>query len=123
MEPTLLKQYDEATAKLDDSICEICLLCGDLRMRSGEQHNGDTDDEMEGLSHSNAQLLRQELRYLRQNYQGLKLAVDRVLDDHETRIRALHAKIGELENQKYLVIGGGAVLGWLGSVLMRLFIK
>lgn len=122
MAETLFEIFDAATAKFEESLCEICLLCGDLRMRSGE-NNGDNDDEMEGLSHSNAQLLRQELRYLRQNYQGLKVAVDRVLDDHEERIRALNVKVGELENQKYLVIGAGAVIGWLGSVLLRLFIK
>lgn len=116
---SLFQIYDEATATFDDSMCAVCSLCGDLRMRGPDND----DDEAQDLDHGSARLMQQELRYLRQNYQGLKISVDKILDDHEDRIRLLNIRIGELENQKYLVIGGGAVIGWLGSVLMRLFIK
>lgn len=75
----------------------------------------DNDDEQD-LDHGSARLMQQELRYLRQNYQGLKVAVDKVLDDHEQRIRLLEFRV-------WLAIGGGAVVGWLGSVAIRLIVK
>lgn len=77
--------------------------------------NNDSD-ELDDVDHGSARLMQQELRYLRQNFQGLKIAVDKVLDDHEQRIRALEFRV-------WLAIGGGAVIGWLGSVAVRLIVK
>lgn len=108
----LLQIYDKATEKFDDSFCHVCSLCGDLRMRASD--NG--DDEGQDIDHSSARLMQQELRYLRQNFQGLKSAVDKVLDDHEQRLRAMEFRV-------WLAIGGGAVIGWLGSVALRLVVK
>lgn len=104
---TLFQLYDEATASFDDSMCSVCSLCGDLRMRGPDND----DDETQDLDHGSARLMQQELRYLRQNYQGLKVAVDKILDDHEGRIRGLGKQVADLENQKYLVIGAGGRCG------------
>lgn len=107
----LFQIYDKATQAFDDSICEVCSLCGDLRMRSGEDN-----DEQQDIEHGSARLMQQELRYLRGNYQGLKTAVDKILDDHEQRLR-------NVERNIWLAIGGGAVVGWLGSVVIRMMAK
>lgn len=101
-----MESLEQAGRQLDDSICAVCNLCGDLRVES--DHEDFDDQELKQV----ARLVQQELRYLRQGYQGLKVAVDKVLDDHEQRIRQLEFRI-------WFAIGGGAVLGWLGSVLLR----
>lgn len=83
----------------------------------------DEENDYSDKNHQSFQLLQQELRHMRDTYKGLKLAVDDVLEDHETRIRGLQDQIVEINNQKYLILGGGAVVGWLGNVLLRIFLK
>jgi hypothetical protein len=104
----LVQITSEKYQELDDAICEICSHCGVLRMRP------ESEDEEQG--YATALVLQTELRNLRNSFNGLKTAVDKVLDDHEDRIRNIEFRI-------WLAIGGGAVVGWLGSVALRAFIK
>lgn len=61
-------------------------------------------------------LIKIELRYLKQSFEGLKSSVDRVLNDHETRIR-------ELNDGRMMLIGAAAAAGAIGGILMRLIFK
>lgn len=99
-------QIDQAAGEVDDAICELCSHCGYLRMK---QEEGE-------YSLEEAKSLQTELRYMRRSYEGLKIAVDKILDDHEKRIRTV-------EKNLWIAVGGGAVIGWLGSVLIRFIIK
>lgn len=67
--------------------------------------------------------ISQDVRYLRDNFNSLKVAIDKVLDDHEDRLRDLQLQVTDLNNQKFLIIGAGAVIGWLGSLVLRMFVK
>lgn len=108
--PTLFPIMEDAAKHLDTVICDVCNLCGDLRMRTGKDGGDDSaDDQYQG---SDFRLVQQEMRHMRDSYTGLKEAVDRILNDHENRIRALEFRV-------WLAIGGGGVLGWLGSVAFR----
>lgn len=102
-----LIEIGQASRRLDDAICEICSHCGDLRMRN----NNEDSEEHQGTGS-----IQTELRYIRGNFNGLKESVDIVLKDHEERLRSLESKI-------WVAIGGGAVVGWLGSVLIRFLVK
>ncbi len=115
-----LLSIGEAAEQLDTAVCEVCNLCGDLRMSMGHRED---DEEQDGVDHTSARLLQQELRHMRNTYTGLKNAVDAILDDHEKRIRSMDDRINELNNQKYMILGGGAVAGWIFSVVLRLFFK
>jgi len=84
MNAPLIKIMDKAATKLDTAVCDVCNICGDLRM---SMSGGDEEDQDQGRM--SARLLQQELRHMRDTYNGLKESVDAVLADHERRIRFL----------------------------------
>ncbi len=61
-------------------------------------------------------LVRAELRFLKQSFDGLKFSVDKVLDDHEKRIR-------DLNDAKMYFLGAAIMCGALGGVIYKILFK
>jgi hypothetical protein len=61
-------------------------------------------------------ITRLELRHLRQSMDGLKSSVDKVLDDHEKRIR-------QLNDARMYMIGAAVMCGALGGLLFKILFK
>jgi hypothetical protein len=53
-----------------------------------------------------------EIRFLADRISGLKASVDKVLDDHEKRIRILEFRL-------WFAMGGAALVGWLLNTFIR----
>ena len=61
-------------------------------------------------------ITRLELRHLRQSMDGLKTSVDKVLDDHEKRIR-------QLNDARLYLLGAATMFGAIGGFLYKMLSK